>query len=340
MQEYPQNRQNPQQSYAPGNQPSFQQNAPQSYVPNTPSYSQGGQAQFPQNVQTPYPQNGQQLPPQNMQGQGQGQKYQYNFDEKKMRRYFYPPANVFMWIFGIGVVLLLLGILIASVPYVGALGIPFILWGLVLGAIGGIPLLIHYTQRPTPSQYEGWVYERSQPLYDIALKRLHLDISQCKSIIEVQGGISSLIRLTKKFPEKEIVVKRLPDGFRHYSINTCIYIFLLEDAIAIYSGYINALGQRERFEDAERYYYKDIVAVSTSGPVFLVGDDASTKEVQRQGFLVRANNGDIVGTDYATRVIARGDGRRRQLEGVDEVVPALLHFVQDHKAAPDLPSPI
>ena len=147
----------------------------------------------------------------------------------------------------------------------------------------------------------------------------------------MEGGISSLLQLTKKLPEKEIVVKRLPNGFRHYSINVCMYIFLTKDEIAIYSGYINALTQNERFEDADRYYYQDIVAVSTSGPIYTLWDGSSQKEVQMQGFLVRANNGDVIGTDYATRVILRDGGKRMQVEGVDEVVPALLHFLQDHK---------
>ena len=74
-----------------------------------------------------------------------------------------------------------------------------------------------------------------------------MDESECENVIEVQGGISSLLQLTKKFPEKEIVVKRLPDGCRRYSINLCMYIFLTKDEIAIYSGYINALAQKRTF---------------------------------------------------------------------------------------------
>src|ERR1019366_8780384 len=165
---------------------------------------------------------------------------------------------------------------------------------------------IHYTQRPTDEQYERWVAERCEPLYKKALQRLHLDEKDdCESIIEVRGGISSLQQLTKKFPEKEIVVKRLQSGFRHYSINSSIYIFLTKDNIAIYSGYINALAQHERFEDADRYYYQDIVAVSTSGPMFVSAEGPAQREIQMQGFLVRINNGDAVGTDYAAKVLLR-----------------------------------
>jgi hypothetical protein len=210
----------------------------------------------------------------------------------------------------------------------------FLILGVGLGLFfgGGIPLYAHYSERPTDDQYAKWVIERSQPLYKTALQRLHIvDESQCESIIEVQGGISSLLQLTKKFPEKEIVVKRLPNGYRHYSINVCTYIFLTKDDIAIYSGYINALAQNERFEDADRYYYKDIVGVSTSGPIYTSSDGPSGKELQRQGFLVRASNGDAVGTDYATSVVLREGEKRVEIEGVDKVVARLLFLLRDHK---------
>ncbi len=294
--------------------------------------------QYPQNTQPPYSQNTHPPFSQDMQGQ-QRQQYKYNFTEKQMRRYFYPASKVFLWILLAGGAFLVMGVLIGSTigamnALVGAgIASPFFFVGVPLVCVGGIPLYIHYTQRPTPDQYTGWVLERSQSLYKTAFQRLHLDESQCQSVVEVQGGISSLLQLTKKFPEKEIVVKRTPNGFRHYSINTSMYILLTEDAIAIYSGFINALSQHERFEDAGRYYYKDITAVTTSGPVFLYWDGALEKEIQMQGFLVSANNGDVVGTDYATRVILRDGEKRERLQGVDEVVPALLHFLQDHKAS-------
>lgn len=240
-----------------------------------------------------------------------------------------------MWLFGASLPLLFLGMVIGSSGLIGlVLASPLIMFGLILFAVGGIPLFIHYTQRPTDEQYEKWVEERCEPLYSKALERLHLDEKDdCESIIEVRGGISSLQQLTKKFPEKEVVVKRLKNGFRHYSINSSIYIFLTKDNIAIYSGYINALAQHERFEDADRYYYQDIVAVSTTGPVFMSGDGPSNMEVQRQGFLVRINNGDAVGTDYAARVILRNGENRELVKGVDEVVPALLQLLIDHKEA-------
>jgi hypothetical protein len=243
-------------------------------------------------------------------------------------------------LFGIGVVFFCFGIIASSAASsaVGALGLamgtPFFMFSLFPLAIGGIALLIHYTQRPTSEQYEKWVAERSEALYSKALQRLHLDEKDdCKCIIEVQGGISSLLQLTKKFPEKELVVKRLPDGFRHYSINSSIYIFLTQNDVAIYSGYVNALAQHERFEDADHYYYKDIVAVSTTGPMFIFEDGLSEREVQKQGFLVRASNGDAVGTDYAVKVVLRDKDNREQLEGVDEVVQALLHLLRDYNIA-------
>ncbi len=127
--------------------------------------------------------------------------------------------------------------------------LPFHTFSLILGVVffawGGIPFLV-YTNCPNDQQYADWVIERSKPLYKAALQRLHIDESQCENIIEIQGGISSLHQLTKKFPNKEIVVKRLPNGLRHYSINMSTYIFLARDEIAIYSGYINALAQEER----------------------------------------------------------------------------------------------
>jgi hypothetical protein len=196
-------------------------------------------------------------------------------------------------------------------------------------SLGGIPLFIHYTQRPSSEQYERWVAERSQSLYEIALQRLHIvDEALCTSIVEVQGAISSLAQLTKKFPEKEIVVRRLPNGLRHYSINMCTYIFLVQDRIGVYSGYINAFSQQERFEDADNYYYKDIVGVSISGPTYIIGN--SSPDQQRQGVFVRINNGDVLGTDYATKVMLRHRGNRVPIDGVDDVVAALLKDLRDH----------
>ena len=126
-------------------------------------------------------------------------------------------------------------------------------------------------------------------------------------------------------------MKRLPNGRRHYSINVSIYIFLMKDEIAIYSGYVNALAQMERFEDADHYYYENIVAVSTSGPIYKSWVGSSEKEIQMQGFLVRANNGDVVGTDYATKVVLREGEERIEVQGVDKVVAALLQLLRDHK---------
>jgi hypothetical protein len=205
----------------------------------------------------------------------------------------------------------------------------FIVLGLLLLAGGGTPLAIHYTQRPTDEQYAEWLAERSKLLYTSAVQRLHiLDEAQCTSIAEVQGAISSYVQISKKFPEKEIVVKRLPNGLRHYSINVCTHIFLAPNRIAIYSGYINALTQSERFEDADNYNYKDIVGISTSGPVYVIGD--GSPERRRQGFFVRINNGDVIGTDYATRVVLRHGETRVPVDGVDDVVAGLLADLRDH----------
>jgi hypothetical protein len=210
-------------------------------------------------------------------------------------------------------------------PFFLILGVGFLIWG-------GIPTLIH-SDRPTDDDYAKWIIERRQPLYTVALRRLHIDESQCESIIEMHGGISSLLQLTKKFTEKEIMVKRLPKGYRRYSINLSIYIFLTKDEVAIYSGYINALSQNERFEDADRYYYKDIVGVSTSGPVYTSWDISPEEEIQMQGFFVRMSSGDAVGTDYASRVILRSGENKVEIKGVDKVVPALLHLLRDHKVS-------
>jgi len=271
--------------------------------------------QYPQNIQPQYQQNTHQ---QNR------QKYQFNFTDVEMYHYFHKPSVVYMWLLILGAALCLFGLIFLPLLYYLLLpGIGLLTWG-------GTSLLA-YSQRPKDEEYAAWVFERSQSLYNTALQRLQLDESQCESIIEVQGGISSLLQLTKKFPEEEIRVKRVPYGFRHYSINVSTYIFLTKDSIAIYSGYINALTQQERFEDADHYYYKDVVGVSTSGPIYIFENESSEKEIQMQGFLVRMNNGDVVGTDYATRVILRYVAKGEPVEGVDKVVAALLSLLRDHK---------
>ncbi len=231
--------------------------------------------------------------------QQNARQYQYNFTHREMRRYFYKPSLVYIWFLIFGVFLLVIG-MIGIQANIRSQGASLIVLGLIFLLGGGILFLIHYSC-PTDDQYAKWVSERSQPLYNKALQRLHLDESQCESIIEVQGGISSLLQLTKKFPEKEIIVKWLPNGYRHYSINVCTYIFLTKDDLAIYLGYINALAQNERFEDADHYDYKDIVGVSTSGPIYISRDGSAEKETQMQGFLVRISSGETIGTDYATR---------------------------------------
>ncbi len=327
--------QNPPLSYATNAQQPFTQNPQPSYPPNAQQpFTQNPQPSYPANAQRPPMQNFQQPYPQT------NQRFQYNFSEKQMRRYFSKPARIWIWLVWLGVFAFLFGIIVggtvgAATGGIGAaLGVPFIIFGIMFFIVGGIPILLHYARRPSEDQYSKWVFERSQPLYYTAIQRLHIDLeSQRPTVVEVEGGISSLVRLAKKFPEKEIILKRLSSGLRHYSINTAMYIFLTKNEIAIYSGYINALAQKERFEDAVRYYYQDIVAVSTSGPIFLYSDGTSTKEIQMQGFLVSANNGDVVGTDYAVNVILRDGERKEVLQGVDKVVPALLHFLKDHKVS-------
>lgn len=213
--------------------------------------------QYPQNTQPQYQQN---IHQQNE------KRYRFNFTNEQMYHYFHEPSVVYVWLLLLGAALCLFGftLLLTSDPLSPYILIP----GMGLLTWGGAYLFAHY-QRPKDEEYATWVLKRSQSLYNTALQRLQLDESQCESIIEVQGGISSLLQLTKKFPEKEIRVKRVLYGFRHYSINVCTYIFLTKDSIAIYSGYINALTQQERFEDADHYYYQDIVGVSTSGPIYI-----------------------------------------------------------------------
>ena len=278
--------------------------------------------QNPQNPQSEQLQN-----PQNVQ-QPTRPRYQYDFTEAQMKHSFYKLGSMYLWLLVLGGLITAFGIMLNSNYFTQQLATFFIVSGIGLLICGGIIYGI-YADRPTDELYERWVTERSQVLYKIALQRLHLHESQCESIIEVQGGISSLLQLTKKFPEKEIVVKRLSNGLRHYSINVAMYVFLTKDDIAIYSGYINALAQQERFEDADHYYYKNIVAVSTSGPIYTFGANM----VQRQGFLVRASNGDVVGTDYATKVILRQGENRVETKGVDNVVAALLQLLRDHQVS-------
>jgi hypothetical protein len=253
--------------------------------------------------------------------------YPQFLSESAMRHYFYKMPQAYLWLLIAGASISLIGLLVLNL-----FGNSFLIAGLILAAIGGIPLFVYYENRPTDEQYMQWVSERLQPLYKKALQRLHLDESQCENIIEIQGGFSSLLQLTRKFPEKEIAVKRLSNGFRNYSINVCTYIFLTKDDIAIYSGYINALAQIERFEDADHYYYKDIVGVSTSGPIYTSRDrpGSSSEEIQRQGFFVRISNGEVVGTDYATKVLLVSKKQRIEIKGVDDVVAALLALLRDH----------
>lgn len=253
--------------------------------------------------------------------------YRHSFSESAMRHYFYKPPQIYLGLLIAGALICLIGLLTLNL-----FGGTFLIVGVILAAIGGVPLFAYYGDQPIDKQYTQWVSERSQPLYEKALQRLHLDESQCESIIELQGGFSSLLQLTRKFPEKEIAVKRLSNGYRNYSINVCTYIFLTKDDIAIYSGYINALAQSERFEDADHYYYKDIVGVSTSGPIYTSRDRprSPSEEIQRQGFLIRISNGEVVGTDYATKVLLISKKKKIQIKGVDEVVAALLALLRDH----------
>jgi hypothetical protein len=278
--------------------------------------------QFPWSTQRP-PQYQQNLQQQSRRG------YQHNFTEAQMRHYFYKPSNTYRWLMLSGIVLGVFGILLAGIlgsqaVYLIILGVGFFIWG---GILFGM-----YSDRPTDEQYANWVAERSKALYETARQRLHIvDESECERIIEVQGAISSLLQHKQKFPEKEIILKRLSNGRRHYSINVCMYIFLLKDDIAIYSGYINALAQAERFEDADHYYYENIVAVSTSGPIYKSWARSSETEIQMQGFLVRANNGDAIGTDYATKIFLREKGGKRAEISIDEIVAALLSLIRSHK---------
>lgn len=294
---------------------------PQSTQPYNQPYSSPQNTPQPYNQQNPPPQ-GTPQPYQHQPSQSTQQQYQYRFTPDQMRRYFNKPSWSNLW------GLLIIGAILLVFLFIFVFTIPL---GIVLMIVGLIRVLRYYIGLPTDDEYAKWVSERSQPLYSKALQRLHLDESQFESKAEIQGGISSLLQLTKKFPEKEIAVKRLPNGNRHYSINVCIYIFLTKDSLAIYSGYINAFAQIERFEDADHYYYSDVVGVSTSGPIYTFWNGSDEKEVQLQGFFVRVNNGESVGTDYATRVILRNQGDGTQFEGVDNVVAELLALLRDHK---------
>ena len=275
--------------------------------------------------------------------QEQHQTMRSSFSESQMKHYFQKAPSFYMWLFVIGLVIGILGIIIVGIssqssyyssypgssPTMNPFAIFLMISGGVLLAWGGISFLV-YEDKPTDQEYANWVAARSKPLSSKALQRLHLDESQCESIVEVQGGFSSLLQFTKKFPEKEVAVKRLSNGLRHYSINVCTYIFLTKNDLAIYSGYINAFAQNERFEDADHYYYKDIVGVSTSGPIYTILSGSTEKEIQMQGFFVRINNGEAVGTDYATKVELRSEEKRVQIQGVDPVVAELLALLRDH----------
>jgi hypothetical protein len=64
--------------------------------------------------------------------------------------------------------------------------------------------------------------------------------------------------------------------------------------------------------------------------LYIFRNRSAEEEIQMQGFFIRVSNGDVVGTDYATRVILWQGEKRVQVEGVDEVVPALLYLLRDH----------
>src|SRR5262249_16260332 len=151
-------------------------------------------------------------------------QYRESFTDTQMRHYFYKVPPIYIWLFFIGVLVSTIGTILAlnaansaassqSYPYYAASSPPsffgsfpmyIVGLGVVLLLWGGIPLLAN-SDRPNSEEYRRWIIKKSQPLYKKALQRLHLDESQCESIIEIQGGISSLQQLTKKFPEKEIV---------------------------------------------------------------------------------------------------------------------------------------
>ena len=138
----------------------------------------------------------QEQPPQNTPLQSK-QQYEYHFSEAAMRHYFYKPSQIYLWLLTVGTLVGMIGI-----GTVRILGPSLIILGLAFCAAGGIPLLIHYTDVPSDSEYTKWVSERSQPLYGKALQRLHLDESQCERIIEVQGGDLLFASTDKKIPRK------------------------------------------------------------------------------------------------------------------------------------------
>lgn len=236
----------------------------------------------------------------------------------------------------------------------------FIYGALVGTLLGVIIIIVAYSTAPTDAEYDAWVENRRKMIIDNAFDKLRININQIVSNpyipgpLIIKGFIDPLDEEMRKRYSKDIndhkgnkidvedvEYKVGKDGMLRCSVNTLLYIALLEDYIAIFYSDINALEQSQRYQETAHYYYHDVVGITTDDeqiPLSRYVSGAKNGVALYQRFSLEVSNGESVGTSLLIdkRTLSSQDlDKMHSLvvfdSEVDRTISALLMFLRDKK---------
>lgn len=160
-----------------------------------------------------------------------------------------------VWILMIGAITFVVG---TNTPNVFA-----IVAGILLFLIGAIAFM--RLRRVTDEEYDRWVEEQRQQLYEegLALNGLtEMDLIQ--QVFCVQGYVLPGTRLARDYAQQQVRMRRGRDGKHRTSINVFTFFFATQYALVVFSSEVNAFKPTEHiYAQHEIYRYKDVITVTT-----------------------------------------------------------------------------
>ena len=173
---------------------------------------------------------------------------------------------------------------------------------------------------PTEDEYQAWLDERCLDRYEKAKIKLYL--ARFESELRLIGG---------KLPSGEDeppLVRSLPNGRWHASLNVCKYVFLTKDSMKVFTSEIDALHQRRRKETSSHYFYEHVVSVSFDDSLQPL--EGKSKLFKIRTFSFAFDNGETISPNIMSAFLQSPQG---DFDDLEEVVANFLMLLRDHKVS-------
>jgi hypothetical protein len=254
----------------------------------------------------------------------------HQFTEEQMKRYFakIPPKVIGALIIG-GAVFLCGIVSQTSLILVAGLVVALVATAIIAIIVGG--------SKPTDEEYDQWVDHQAQMLLSRAPVKLGLDPSQItRDPLEIHGFVLPGMKDARKYRADELRWKIGRDGKPRFSVNIYTYFFPADHHIAAFVSDINALNQAAHNEEAEEYFYKDIVGATANDEQDHITIKEKQYQYRVQSFALKINSGDSIGvTVNATPMDNKQNIPSFHVpdSGVDSTIAQLRMLLRDKKTS-------